>query len=68
MVEEWTLDDKTQRYVAGWLLWFGHDFIGYYFIGHYNFGDNGKVWFNEKPSVFDDCAPKYELVAPDNAE
>ncbi len=62
MVEEWVLDKQTRRHVAGWLLWFGDDFVGYY-----NFGDNGKVLFNERAPILDDCTATFERVAPDSA-
>jgi hypothetical protein len=59
MVETWTSGNQTMRYVAGWVLWFGGDFVSYC-----NFGDNGQVLFNEKAPAIDDVPAIYEQVAP----
>lgn len=61
MVNHWRLDDQSIRYTAGWLLWFGDSFVGYF-----NYGDNSKLLFNQKASILADESTTHEHVAGEN--
>lgn len=62
VVDHWTIAEQSKQYVAGWHLWFGDDFVGYH-----NFGDNGKVLFNQNAPPLENVTTTLECVASEHA-